>query len=203
MDTGDEMRAQMAERMSDFYNGAHFLQSVAAWAYVVANHQMILAEGLAFEKAYEQLIGLHAVGKLGAGAADAATMEVGTRRHAAELPAGLLLQGPAHERRAADGLAARYEERPDVQRVRLVVPREAGRVGRTSRPQLAVSERDDLPEGCAADRVRRHLHPASIAQVRPGGAGRPALVVRPTPVSGHTPRVSCRGRRERHRARPR
>src|SRR6185503_5140198 len=54
----------------DFYSGAHFLQSVAAWAYAVANQYTILEEGVAFEKAYAQLIGLHAAGKLGAGAAD-------------------------------------------------------------------------------------------------------------------------------------
>ena len=70
MDTGDERRAQMAERMSDFFGGAAILERLAAWAYVVANEQMVL-EGLAsFERAYEQLIKLHAAGKLGAGAAD-------------------------------------------------------------------------------------------------------------------------------------
>jgi hypothetical protein len=67
---GWRCRMDKEKLLVDFYNGAHFLERVAAWAYVVANHQMVLEQGIAFEKAYEQLIELHAAGKLGVGAAD-------------------------------------------------------------------------------------------------------------------------------------
>lgn len=70
MDTGDEMRAQMAERVSDFFSGVAILERLAAWAYVVANQQTVLEHLASFERAYEELIKLHAAGKLGAGAAD-------------------------------------------------------------------------------------------------------------------------------------
>ena len=70
MDTEDEMRAQMAERMSDFFGGAAILERLAAWAYVVANQQMVLECLASFERAYEELTKLHAAGKLQAGAAD-------------------------------------------------------------------------------------------------------------------------------------
>lgn len=54
----------------DFYNGAHTVEAVAAWAYVVANRQMVLENLASFERAYEQLIELHEAGKLGVGTAD-------------------------------------------------------------------------------------------------------------------------------------
>ncbi|WP_437727572.1 hypothetical protein [Sorangium sp. So ce861] len=54
----------------DFYNGAHALDVVVAWAYVVANRQTILESIASFEKAYERLIELHAAGKIGVGTAD-------------------------------------------------------------------------------------------------------------------------------------
>lgn len=58
------------ELLVDFYNGAHVLEILAAWAHVVANGQMILEQVTSFERAYEQLAELHATGKIGAGAAD-------------------------------------------------------------------------------------------------------------------------------------
>ena len=70
MDTEDKMRAQMAERMSDYYSGAATLERLAAWAYVVANQQTVLEHLASFEKSYEELVGLHAIGKLGVGEAD-------------------------------------------------------------------------------------------------------------------------------------
>ncbi|WP_437940989.1 hypothetical protein [Sorangium sp. So ce341] len=54
----------------DFYGGAHAVDVVAAWAYVVANPQAVLESLASFEKAYERLIELHAAGKLGVGTAD-------------------------------------------------------------------------------------------------------------------------------------
>ncbi|WP_437731484.1 hypothetical protein [Sorangium sp. So ce1335] len=77
------MNADIEDLLVDFYNGAHMLDVVAAWAYAVANWQAVL-EGLAsFEKAYEQLIELHAEGKLGVGAADfsAGNLELVQRIH--------------------------------------------------------------------------------------------------------------------------
>ena len=56
--------------MVDFYNGAHVLDVIAKWAYAVANRQVVLERFISFEKAYEQLVELHAAGKLGGGAAD-------------------------------------------------------------------------------------------------------------------------------------
>lgn len=46
------------------------LDMIASWAYVITNSQTILERVASFEKAYEDLIGLHAAGKLGAGEAD-------------------------------------------------------------------------------------------------------------------------------------
>ncbi|WP_437984980.1 hypothetical protein [Sorangium sp. So ce117] len=40
----------------DFYNGAHMLDVVAAWAYAVGNRQKILDDLASFEGAYEQLV---------------------------------------------------------------------------------------------------------------------------------------------------
>ncbi|WP_437923970.1 hypothetical protein WMF37_33685 [Sorangium sp. So ce291] len=57
----------------DFYNGAHMVDVVAAWAYVVANRQMVIEQLMSFERAYEQLVELHAAGKLGVGTADFST----------------------------------------------------------------------------------------------------------------------------------
>ncbi|WP_437591615.1 hypothetical protein [Sorangium sp. So ce1000] len=54
----------------DFYNGAHMVDVVAAWAYVVANPQKVREELASFESAYEQLIELHLAGKLGVGRAE-------------------------------------------------------------------------------------------------------------------------------------
>ncbi|AUX31301.1 MULTISPECIES: hypothetical protein [Sorangium] len=54
----------------DFYSGAHTVDVVAAWAYVVANRQTVLESLASFEKAYERLVELHAAGKLGVGTAD-------------------------------------------------------------------------------------------------------------------------------------
>jgi hypothetical protein len=70
MDIEDKMRAQMAERMSDYYSGVAILERLAAWAYVVANQQTVLEHLASLEKSYEELVGLHAIGKLGVGAAD-------------------------------------------------------------------------------------------------------------------------------------
>ncbi len=70
MDIEDKMRAQMAERMSDYYSGAAILEMLAAWAYVVANQQTVLEHLASFEKSYEELVGLHAIGKLGVGEVD-------------------------------------------------------------------------------------------------------------------------------------
>jgi hypothetical protein len=54
----------------DFYNGAHTIDVVAAWAYAVANQQEVLEKLASFESAYEQLVELHAAGKLGVGTVD-------------------------------------------------------------------------------------------------------------------------------------
>ncbi|KYF69995.1 hypothetical protein BE11_15960 [Sorangium cellulosum] len=54
----------------NFYNGAHMVDAVAAWAYVVADRQVVLEHLMSFERAYEQLVALHAAGKLGVGTAD-------------------------------------------------------------------------------------------------------------------------------------
>ena len=61
---------EMAELMVDFYNGGCMLEIVAKWAYAVENRQTVLEQLISFEKAYGQLIELHAAGKLGVGAAD-------------------------------------------------------------------------------------------------------------------------------------
>ncbi|WP_437602474.1 hypothetical protein WMF28_12735 [Sorangium sp. So ce590] len=58
------------ELLVDFYNGAHTLDVVAAWAYVVANRQAVLERLASFQRAYERLIELHAAGKIGVGTAD-------------------------------------------------------------------------------------------------------------------------------------
>jgi hypothetical protein len=58
------------KQLVEFYGGAHMLDMIASWAYVVANSQTILERVASFEKAYEDLIGLHATGKLGGGEAD-------------------------------------------------------------------------------------------------------------------------------------
>lgn len=58
------------ELLVDFYNGARVLEILAAWAHVVANGQMVLEQVTSFEKAYEKLAELHAIGQIGAGAAD-------------------------------------------------------------------------------------------------------------------------------------
>ncbi|MDC3955796.1 hypothetical protein KEG38_18165 [Polyangium jinanense] len=59
-----------ADKVADFYSGAQMLQFVAAWAYVVANRERVLELLDAFEKAYEQMIPLHAAGKIYAGDAE-------------------------------------------------------------------------------------------------------------------------------------
>ena len=61
---------EMEELMVDFYNGGCMLEIVAKWAYAIENRQVVLEQLLSFEKAYGKLIELHAVGKLGVGAAD-------------------------------------------------------------------------------------------------------------------------------------
>lgn len=58
------------ELVVDFYNGVHFLRIVAWWAYAVANHERVAEQLTSFEKAYGQLLELHAQGKLGVGTAD-------------------------------------------------------------------------------------------------------------------------------------
>jgi hypothetical protein len=70
LDSEELARKELTERVSDFYDGCYLLERVAAWAYVMANHQMILEKLTSFEKAYGQLIELVASGKAGAGAAD-------------------------------------------------------------------------------------------------------------------------------------
>jgi hypothetical protein len=57
-------------QLVDFYNGAHLLEMIASWAYVLANPQTVLDGVASFEKTYEELVELHAAGKLGVGAAD-------------------------------------------------------------------------------------------------------------------------------------
>jgi hypothetical protein len=66
----DERLRQSNEVMVNFYNGAPMLQKLADWAYVIANHREVLEHLSSFEEAYEQLVKLHAIGKLDAGAAD-------------------------------------------------------------------------------------------------------------------------------------
>jgi Uma2 family endonuclease len=66
----DERLREANEIMEDFYNGAPMLQKLADWAYVIANHREVLQNLSLFEKAYEQLVKQHAIGKLGAGGAD-------------------------------------------------------------------------------------------------------------------------------------
>ncbi|WP_437476382.1 hypothetical protein WME75_26240 [Sorangium sp. So ce1014] len=61
---------EIEKLLVDFYNGARMVEVVAAWAYVVANRQMVLENLASFERAYEQLVELHAAGKLGVGTAD-------------------------------------------------------------------------------------------------------------------------------------
>jgi hypothetical protein len=46
------------------------LEIVAAWAYAVANPKAVVDHIASFEKSYEGLVGPHATGKLGVGAAD-------------------------------------------------------------------------------------------------------------------------------------
>lgn len=65
----DERLREMNEMMDDFFTGAQVLQRLAGWAYVVANHQEVLTRISLFEKAYEQMLELHTLGKLDAGAA--------------------------------------------------------------------------------------------------------------------------------------
>ncbi|WP_437876641.1 hypothetical protein [Sorangium sp. So ce513] len=73
-DKQEERRGRIAmdieKLLVDFYNGAHTVETIAAWAYVVANRQMVLENLASFERAYEQLIELHEAGKLGVGRAD-------------------------------------------------------------------------------------------------------------------------------------
>ena len=64
------MADDIEEKLIDFYNGAHMLDMVASWAYVVANHQSVVERVVSFEKAYEELVELHASGKIGVGDAD-------------------------------------------------------------------------------------------------------------------------------------
>jgi hypothetical protein len=66
----DERFREANEMMEDFYSGAQMLQKLADWAYVIANHREVLQNLSLFEKAYEQLVKLHAIGKLGAGVGD-------------------------------------------------------------------------------------------------------------------------------------
>lgn len=54
----------------DFYNGGSVLQTLATQASPIENPQEALERLESFVKAYEQLIALHAAGKVGAGAAD-------------------------------------------------------------------------------------------------------------------------------------
>jgi flagellin-specific chaperone FliS len=70
VNTGDQIREQMAELASEFYNGAAVLEKLAAWAYVTANQQAIVEYLTSFERAYEQLVQLHMAGKLQAGPTD-------------------------------------------------------------------------------------------------------------------------------------
>ncbi|KYF53100.1 hypothetical protein BE08_14155 [Sorangium cellulosum] len=67
---GIVMDADIEELLVEFYDGAHMVDVIAAWAYAVANRQVVLESLASFEKAYGQLIELHAAGKLGVGAAD-------------------------------------------------------------------------------------------------------------------------------------
>ncbi|MDC0679160.1 hypothetical protein [Sorangium atrum] len=62
--------ADIEKLLVDFYNGAHMVDIVTKWAFVVTNRQMVLENLASFERAYEQLVELRAAGKLGAGAAD-------------------------------------------------------------------------------------------------------------------------------------
>jgi hypothetical protein len=66
MDFDERLRASN-EMMEDFYNGAQMLQKLADWAYVNANHREVLRYVSLFEKASEELVKLHAAGRLGAG----------------------------------------------------------------------------------------------------------------------------------------
>lgn len=58
------------ELLIDFYNGALLLRAVATWAHVATNPARVLEQLASFERAYEQLVELHAAGKLGVGVAD-------------------------------------------------------------------------------------------------------------------------------------
>lgn len=69
MDLDERLRAAN-DMMEDFYNGAQMLQMLAGWAYVTANRREVLQYIASFEKAYEQLLELHAAGKLRAGAVE-------------------------------------------------------------------------------------------------------------------------------------
>ncbi|HZH99229.1 MAG TPA: Uma2 family endonuclease [Fimbriimonadaceae bacterium] len=66
----DERLIEENEMMVDFFNGAQILQKLTDWAYVIANQREVLRHISLFEKAYEQLVKLHAIGKLCAGDAD-------------------------------------------------------------------------------------------------------------------------------------
>lgn len=73
----DERLKEETDTMEAFYNGALMLQKLADWAYVIANHREVLQHIASFEKAYEQLLELHTVGKLDAGAGEFSTDDLG------------------------------------------------------------------------------------------------------------------------------
>ena len=99
---------EMVELMADFYNGAHVLEVVAKWAYAVANRQVVLEQFISFEKAYEQLVELHAAGKLGAGAADFSAENLERVKHINRLIQPVLDSGEA--RQAAPEIHALAEQ---------------------------------------------------------------------------------------------
>ena len=76
MDLDERLRAAN-DMMEDFYNGAQMLQMLADWAYVTANRREVLQHIASFEKAYEQLLELHAAGKLDAGAGEFSADDLG------------------------------------------------------------------------------------------------------------------------------
>ncbi|WP_437675377.1 hypothetical protein [Sorangium sp. So ce131] len=65
-----ERATEVEELLVNFYNGAHALELVAAWASAVANREVVHETLALFEKSYERLVELHAAGKLGAGTAE-------------------------------------------------------------------------------------------------------------------------------------
>jgi hypothetical protein len=66
----EEQLSEATDIMENFYNGAPILQKLADWAYVNAEHREVLRYLCLFEEAYEHLVKLHAIGKLGAEGGD-------------------------------------------------------------------------------------------------------------------------------------